>query len=304
MPIALPPIDRRSFLAGTLALGGGLLLPRFVAAGHDTRDPNRFMLLADTHVPGQRDLVHDAIRPAANLEQAVGEIVALHPRPAGAIVAGDCAFRRGEAADYVTLRDLLEPLRKAGVPVHLAMGNHDDRKHLLAAFPEARPSDTIAQQVPDRCISILEAPNANWFVLDSQERPGVTPGNLGQRQLAWLGKALDARPDKPALVVAHHNPDTQEPAQGLKDTKALLDVLRPRRQVKGYFFGHTHAWRLGQQAGIHMVNIPTLVWVFDKAQPRGYIDAHLKPDGVRLVLHALDHRHARQGQTVDLQWRK
>ena len=44
-------------------------------------------------------------------------------------------------------------------------------------------------------------------------------------QLEWLGKALDARADKPAVVLAHHNPDRLVNIHGLTDTAKLFDVL-------------------------------------------------------------------------------
>ncbi|MCE5269282.1 MAG: metallophosphoesterase [Planctomycetaceae bacterium] len=303
MPIHLPPINRRGFLAGTFAAGAGVLLGRFAQAEQRDVDANSFLLMADTHVGSRRDLVHGGIQPAKNLQQAIAETIARTLKPAGAIVAGDCSFRQGDAGDYVLLRELVRPLREAGSPIHLAMGNHDHRENLLAAFPEAHTAAEIAKQAPDKCISVLETPYANWFLLDSWQRPGVTPGTLGERQLAWLAKALDARRGKPAIVLAHHNPDVRQSIQGLTDTRAFLDVLMPRRHVKAYIHGHTHGWNLGQQAGFHVVNLPTLVWTFDKAQLRGYVGAQLHRSGVTLTLHSLDHKHPKHGQKIELAWR-
>ena len=53
---------------------------------------------------------------------------------------------------------------------------------------------------------LVEGPRANWFLLDSLDEPNKTPGVLGDKQVAWLGQALDARANKPAILVAHHNP--------------------------------------------------------------------------------------------------
>ena len=80
------------------------------------------------------------MKPAGNLEQAVGEILALAPRPADAIIAGDCAFAEGENGDYAMVGELVKPLRQAGMHVHFALGNHDHRQRFLAAFPEANRS--------------------------------------------------------------------------------------------------------------------------------------------------------------------
>ena len=110
----------------------------------------------------------------------------------------------------------------------------------------------------DRQTALLRSPRANWFVLDSLEKTNSTPGWLGDEQRTWLARALDENPDKPALVVAHHNPLLAGDAElALKDSVQFFDILRPRRQVKAYIFGHTHRWETTQDvSGIHLVNLP------------------------------------------------
>ena len=97
-------------------------------------------------------------------------------------------------------------MRQAGLPPHLFMGNHDRRKSLWQAFPEYKSRDQGLP--PDKHVALLESPHANWFLLDSMDGPGVVAGRLGEAQLRWLAEALDARPDKPAVVVAHHYPES------------------------------------------------------------------------------------------------
>jgi 3',5'-cyclic-AMP phosphodiesterase len=302
MPIHLPPINRRRFLAGALAAGTGLFLPRPLAA-QQPFDPDTFLLLADPHICEDRDKEQRGVKPAHSFEQVAGEMLALPTRAAGAIIAGDCAFNRGLPGDYTMLGNLIEPLRKAGLPMHFALGNHDHRDNFLAAFPDAKSGSIGNSVVPGKFISVLETRHANWFLLDSLDKTNVTPGALGEVQLAWLAKALDARPDKPALVLAHHNPNLTANSTGLAGTDAFFEVLTPRKQVKAYFFGHTHCWHLGRHDDLHLVNIPAVAWLFDKTQPRGFVTAQLRPDGATLVLHALDRTHAKHGQTIDLKWR-
>ena len=55
--------------------------------------------------------------------------------------------------------------------------------------------------------------------------------------------------------------------------------------------------------GIHLVNLPTLVWLFDKSQPRGWVDAHVGTDAISLELHSLDPSHPKHGEKVELKWR-
>lgn len=299
MPIHVPPLSRRQFLAGSLAAGAGLLWGDRLQAA--TVDSQRFALLADIHLWEHRDREARSIRPAARFVQARDQLLALSPRPAAAIVAGDCAFGEGHAGDYAVLAELVQPIRQAGLPLHFLMGNHDHRDNFYAAFPEARPNGT--PPVVDRHVALLETPVANWLLLDSLEKTNYVPGRLGKEQLEWLARTLDAHPDKPALVMAHHYPDHKPKTTGLEDTQALLDVLLPRKQAKAFVFGHSHRWELSTQEGLHLVNLPTLVWVFDKAQPAGWVDARLRPDGIALTLNALDKSHPAHGQVVDLKWR-
>ena len=112
MPIHLPPLSRRRFLAGTLAAGAGALLPRWSFA-EGAADSEQILFLSDVHVGSRReDELHGA-KPAANLSQAVRDVLALKGRPSRAIVTGDCAFLHGEEGNYRLLGELIEPLRKA-----------------------------------------------------------------------------------------------------------------------------------------------------------------------------------------------
>jgi 3',5'-cyclic-AMP phosphodiesterase len=300
MPIYLPPINRRRFLGGALASGAGLLLPQCLAAAERPVDPDCYVLFADTHVPQEREQVQRGIKPAEMCRQAVTSILALDSTPAAAIIAGDCAFLQGKRGDYATLRQLLRPLRLAGVPLHLALGNHDHRENFWATFSKTESQTKDRPLPPDKHVAVVETPQANWFLLDSLNTTNVAPGLFGEAQLAWLAKAIDARPNKPALVLGHHNPD---PVHGLTDAAAFFDVVVPRKQVKAYFFGHTHRWNCAEYLGLHLVNIPAVAWQFTAAEPRGFVTTQLNPHGATIVLHTLDQKHPKHGQKIELKWR-
>jgi 3',5'-cyclic-AMP phosphodiesterase len=300
MPIHLPPINRRRFLAGSLAASAAALLPRCLRADAASADPNHWVLFSDTHIWEHRDQEHKGVRPAVNLALVRRQIGELPARPAGAIHCGDCVYIQGNAADYAVLAEELKPFREMGLPLHLALGNHDNREHFYAAFPELRPA---VPPVPDKKVAVVEAPNANWFLLDALRQTNSTPGELGEKQLKWLAKELDARPNKPALIVAHHNLEFDKPTTGLTDTKALWEVIGPRKQVKAYVFGHTHVWQVAEHDGIQLINVPATAWVFDAKQPQGWVDVHLLPGGIQLQLHCLDAKHPKQGEQFELKYR-
>lgn len=299
MPVHLPPFSRRRFLQATLASGAGMLALRDARAKDPNTDPDSWALLADTHIAANREQIARDQRMAANLERVGREICGLAKRPAGVLIDGDCAYLDGQSGDYRTLAELLEPLRAAGLPVHLALGNHDHRERFWA---ELARQDSPA--LAGRHASVIETPRANWFLLDSLQATNVTPGVLGQEQRDWLAQALDARADKPALIVAHHNLDPQNPkTTGLTDTDALLEVLAPRRQVKAYFFGHTHRWEQRERAGIHLINLPPVAYPFRAADPLGWVHCRLQAGGASLELRSLDPQHSAHGQKIDLAWR-
>ena len=216
-------------------------------------DPNFWALLADTHLAADTAKVSRDVNMADHFNTVSKELLALPKRPAGAFVVGDLALNIGEPGDYGTFRQLVQPLRDGGLPLHLALGNHDQRDNFWTALKENK---TEKRPVTDKQVLLVRTPDANWFVLDSLEKTLSTPGLLGPAQLDWLAQELDANKKKPALVLVHHNPGQVDNISGLRDTQELLAVLRPRRQVKAWIHGHTHVWKVEQdESGIHLVEL-------------------------------------------------
>jgi len=300
MPIHLPPISRRQFLVRSLAAGAGLALGPRLAAATKPADANSWALLADTHLATDRALLERDINMTDHFTRVSRELLSLPKRPAGVFIIGDCAFDSGEKGDYGVLTDLLEPLRQDQMPIHLALGNHDNRER----FWEALQAEKAAKRpLADKQTALLRTSRANWFILDSLEKTLSTPGLLGREQLDWLAKSLDANRNKPALVLIHHNPGISGNL-GLKDTLALLEVIRPRQQVKAYIYGHTHAWKVEQDpSGIHLINLPPVAYVFHEGDPAGWVHATLERKGLRLELRCVDVTHKAHGQVVALTWR-
>ena len=301
MPIHLPPISRRRFLGGTLAAASSLALnPDLFAAGPE-QQPSTWALLSDPHLAADRGLVSRGVNMTNHFKQVSRELLQLSSPPTGVMITGDCAYNTGELADYSLLVDLLNPLRQEGMPVHLALGNHDHREHFWQVFQQEK---SATRPVADRQVALLRAPHANWYILDSLETTLSSPGLLGQEQLHWLAKALDDNPKTPALVVIHHNPGLNGGNLGLKDTLPLFEVIRPRNQVKAYIYGHTHAWKVeADTSGIHLINLPPVSYVFREGEPSGWVHARLQDSGVQLELRCVDPNHEAHGQKVRLEWR-
>ena len=295
-------ISRRGFLrGGALALGGWMLLPA-TGRADGAADPSRFILMADTHVCGDRDAREHDCNPDETFQLAVKRILEVSPRPSGILVAGDCVYLHGEKRDYEALEEFVRPLRAAGIPLLMAMGNHDNRAAFESIFPDA--AILHGGHLKDRRCAVIETPHADWYLLDSLQETNHTPGRFGTEQLDWLAARLDTAPDKPALLLAHHYPKTKADDNGLEDSEEFLKRIGPRRQVKGYIYGHSHAWSMRQRDdGLHLVNLPANAWLFDEKNPRGFVEVRLREDGCDMTLHCLNQADKRHAERHALVWR-
>lgn len=298
MPFTLPKITRRRFLAGTAATGVAALgLPSFGEHAAKT-NPNRFALLADTHIPSDTKTSARGVNMSDNLAAVAKQLTELEAKPAAVFIDGDCAYLAGKKKDYANLVGLIKPIRKAGMPVHLALGNHDHRENLWEAIEPTAGQDKV---VENKHITLIEAPRATWVLLDSMQKVNFTPGTVGKEQLAWLNEVLAVREEKPVLILVHHDPYTR--GSGLVDHEAMFKVIAPRKQVKAVFFGHTHDWRQDKREGIHLINLPPVAYVFKKNAPNGWVDTQLADDGAKLTLVCHDEKHRQHDEVVELEWR-
>ena len=307
MPIILPPINRRQFINGSLALGGTTFTASSLlakAAGESVRlDPTRVALLADTHISADPNLVypgtkwpgspvkaseHESVNMAKCLAEVAKSVIALNPRPAHLIVNGDCAMGRGTEAEYKELLGLLEPIRVAGITVHVTIGNHDNRENLWELLPFLKKEEMGIQA------GVIELPHVNLVLLDSGRK-----GILGAKQLNWLAKELDRRADKPALVFGHFNPYPNRgvrPIKGMHDGASLLKLLAQRKHARVYFYGHTHEWEQDQRDHLHLINQPAVSYYFGKGHAHGWVDMKLTKQSADLELYCIDPKHSQHGE--------
>jgi 3',5'-cyclic AMP phosphodiesterase CpdA len=309
MPLELGILNRRRFFAGIAGAGVSWLGQQALSAAEAIEAPSgTWALLSDTHIPAKLGERHRGACMAENAERVVSEILSRDAGTGGVIVSGDCARLFGHADDYRNFAGLIEPLVHGRREVHLLMGNHDNREVF---------SQTCATAFPDRDgpsgrrTAFLPSEHLNWFLLDSLEEGSPVAGRLGRDQLDWLAAALDRHPDKPAVVMAHHHLKIRDekgrifkPMSALRDSSELHEVMKSRRQVKAYFYGHTHRWEIGRtREGIHLVNLPSSAYVFDPSQPGGWVEATAREDGLDLELRSLHSLHPAHGERHRLKWR-
>lgn len=308
MPLHLAPLSRRRFLGGSAVLALSSFLPSTRARETDSEI---WALLSDTHIAADpATLSKQGVNMAAHLRQVVAEVLAEKESLAGVIIDGDCAHDDGQAGDYTTLLEILDPFREAGLPVHFTLGNHDDRDNFSAALGEA----TGDSPVTGKHCSILETPLANWILLDSLRFVNKVEGEFGAEQLSWIAKILDKSPDKPAIIVGHHYPqvfrediipgDEKIKISGLVDSEDFLKVIGPRTNAKAYLYGHSHTWLLKKGTdGLHEINLPPTAYVFDSQRPNGWVRATVSAGGLALELRAIDPSHPQHGEKHELAWR-
>ena len=303
MPITLTPITRRNFIRGSLALGGSAWIKSDAMAKQPTFDPNRVALLADTHIsanpkqsyPGTKwpgtpvkEEEHEWVNMADCLTQSAREVIALNPRPANLIINGDCALSRGTEAEYKEFLRLIEPIRKAGITIHITIGNHDTREKLWKLLPFLKK-----EQVGIHA-DVLELPHVNLILLDSGRR-----GTMEDKQLGWLAQQLDDRKEKPALVFAHYNPLPTHgirPIRGMKNGKALLKLIAMRKHAKAFFHGHTHEWQQSVEDSIHIIAQPPVSYYFGKGHAHGWVDMNLTETTADFELRCIDPVHKQHGE--------
>ena len=311
MPIKLLPLTRRQFGKRAVAVGGAALLTSNASAALDGEstelDQNRVVLLADTHIsadpsrsyPGTKwpgspvgDDEHESVNMAESLAETAKRIIALEPRPVHLILNGDCAFSSGKVAEYKEFLRLVEPVRAAGVTVHVTIGNHDNRDNLWKTLPFLR-KDQIGLQA-----EVVELEHANLVLLDSGRK-----GILGEKQLNWLANELDERSDKPALIFGHFNPYPNRgvrPIKGMQDGASLLKLLGEREHARAYFYGHTHEWQHDRRGHLNLINQPAVSYYFGKGIAHGWVDMRLTDGLAQLKLQCINRNHKQHGDRREI----
>jgi len=304
MPIHRICQSRRRFLQMS-ALGGGaaLVFSSIPIVSASETDAVSIALLSDTHIPSTADVQARGVNMTENLRRVIAQVVGRKVvKPSHLIINGDCAYLSGLPADYKNLADCLSPLESTDIALHVTMGNHDDRQPLYDALSGQRPENVA---VMSKHLSVIETPFANLFLLDSLFRVNVVTGEIGKAQIDWLAQQLDERNDKPAIVMAHHNPQFSAPPEGtpwtgISDTEELFAVLDSRQHVKAFFFGHSHHWNHSRRGRLHLVNLPPVAYVFNDSHPNGWVDAVLTADSMRLELQTFDPKHPQAADVVEI----
>ena len=201
----------------------------------------KLLQLTDIHLsaPGQTIAGRD---PNANFDKALTHALTHHPDAEALFITGDLSDW-GDRDDYLRLKRRLQDV---AMPVHLCIGNHDDRDAMLSVFPELADADGHVQRV-------VPLSRGQGIVIDTWGQ-GTHAGHFCERRAAWLSDALAAAPG-PAWLFMHHNPAPLGIAPMDKimqlDADLLARTLRPHRaKIAHIFHGHCHLPLSGTFHGI------------------------------------------------------
>jgi 3',5'-cyclic AMP phosphodiesterase CpdA len=318
MPLTLHATTRRRFLGRCAAAAAGwAAFPPREARADEGESSEWIALASDAHVHADPERVRVGRNVLSNFVRVRDQVLAHPAKFQWLLINGDVAFQTGRAGDYETFLRHAQPLRDAGLSLHATLGNHDDRRELLKSFGLV---EREGAQVANKRVDVVETRHVRWFLLDSLETVGATPGALGDAQIEWLDRELSRLSDKPAFVMAHHNfnyhfdvksrakevvpcADRRLPAPGLADGKRLLEVLAAHECVSAYFCGHTHQWNVVDWNGIRLVNLPATGYPFRDADAIGWVACRTGPRRAELIMHALDERHKHHQLRVDVFYR-
>jgi Icc protein len=236
--------------------------------------PPFFIQISDTHLFEDAAAKLWDVAPDQAMDSAIDALAQLDGKPSFILVTGDCSAD-GSEASYLRLAGKLQRL---GAPAYYLPGNHDDAQRMarLLAGLTIGPGDKLTQE--------FESDGWRFLLLDSSV-PGQDWGALGKEQIGWLRDELAKQPDKPTMVVVHHNPlpvgsawlDTMT----IADTDELLPVLDGAPQVRAVLYGHVHQESREQRGGATYMSAPSTFFQFKPKAPTFGSDA--LPSGARIV---------------------
>lgn len=207
--------------------------------------------------------------PRVRLAKAIEHANTHHADADFAILSGDLSGDEMEA-DY---EGLATYLAKSKIPVHVMMGNHDDRAILRRHLHV--PADAMSDFVQ----YALHRPDETIICLDTHKENALS-GEFCQARLEWLSETLKQTGDKPAYIFMHHPPlalhlPPLDEAK-LEDSEAFLDLISAHSNVKHLFMGHVHRATTGSVRGIPFASIgalsfqappPRPAWTWDNFNP-------------------------------------
>ncbi|UJW87551.1 metallophosphoesterase [Devosia sp. SL43] len=191
----------------------------------------KFVVMSDLHVMPQGKLSM-TLDTGARLEQAVDAVIARYSGVDFCVLAGDLADL-GEPAAYERLQAIIARLP---IPVHITLGNHDDRPSFLEVFGTGSIAET------GKVDKVIDSKGHRIILLDSSE-PGRVDGVLTPTQVDWLKARLAEAMDRPVIVILHHNANAlhiESDDIRIIDADPFVATLKTHPYIRQVIAGHVH----------------------------------------------------------------
>jgi 3',5'-cyclic AMP phosphodiesterase CpdA len=154
-------------------------------------------------------------------------------RPDLMLVTGDLADK-GDTDSY---RHLADAFDQCPFPVHLLLGNHDDRANFARVFPAV----PLAGGFLHYCIAL---DGLRLIVLDTLE-VGRHGGGFCATRAGWLAARLAEQPETPTVIAMHHPPmdagiDWMSTHPDEPWVARFAATIAGHRQIQAIWCGHLH----------------------------------------------------------------
>ena len=201
----------------------------------------KFVVMSDLHLVPEGELSM-TLDTAARLEAAVEAVNARYGDADFCVLAGDLADL-GQAAAYERLKAIIA---RVDIPVHVTLGNHDDRPAFLSVMGDDHAAET------GNVDKVIDIKGYRIILLDSSE-PGRVDGVLEAGQIAWLRARLAEALDRPVIVILHHNANAlhiESDNIAILEPEAFLDALATHPDIRQVIAGHVHLTSTAMWRGI------------------------------------------------------
>ncbi len=167
------------------------------------------------------------------LDQVLRHIAEGPNKPDVLLATGDLV----DLGDTDSYRRLRNSLSMCEFPVHMCLGNHDDRANFIAQFPEVPVAGGFVQYA-------LEQGGIRFLILDTLET-GRHGGGFCETRAAWLRARLEEDQETPTILVLHHPPievgiDWMNTHPQETWVANLSAAMAGAPNIKGMLCGHVH----------------------------------------------------------------
>ena len=192
----------------------------------------KIIQITDTHLSGvDRGNIY-GLNPAYRLKRAIKSANQFHADAAFIVITGDLADVASDGAYEI----LSKIIKKSKIPVYPILGNHDMREAFSKFFPEYFNGGFVQYA--------KEMDGKSFLFLDTLVE-GERYGELCEKRLRWLKKALIKHRKQPLYIFMHHHPVDSglyemDVEADFRSKEAFWALVDKRKNIKHITFGHLH----------------------------------------------------------------